>query len=84
VHQALSLLQSHFSQPEAFDPATSTRRFTLCTTDYVECVLIPPLVKKLAVEAPNVHIDITILREEIRNWRWPTAKSISCWGLTNT
>jgi DNA-binding transcriptional LysR family regulator len=31
----------------------------------VECVLIPPLVKKLAVEAPNVHIDITILREEI-------------------
>ncbi|PXX38865.1 LysR family transcriptional regulator [Aquitalea magnusonii] len=65
VHQALSLLQSHFSQPEAFDPATSTRRFTLCTTDYVECVLIPPLVKKLAVEAPNVHIDITILREEM-------------------
>ena len=65
VHQALSLLQSHFSQPEAFDPATSVRRFTLCTTDYVECVLIPPLVKKLAVEAPNVHIDITILREDI-------------------
>lgn len=65
VHQALSLLQSHFSQPEAFDPATSARRFTLCTTDYVECVLIPPLVKKLAEEAPNVHIDITILREDI-------------------
>lgn len=65
VHQALSLLQSHFSQPEAFDPATSVRRFTLCTTDYVECVLIPPLVERLAAEAPGVHIDIKILREDI-------------------
>lgn len=65
VHQALSLLQSHFSQPEAFDPGTSVRHFTLCTTDYVECVLIPPLVKMLAVTAPGVHIDIKILRETI-------------------
>jgi DNA-binding transcriptional LysR family regulator len=65
VHQVLSLLENHLSQPEAFDPATSQRRFTISTTDYVECILIPPLVQRLAEEAPGLHIDIQILREEI-------------------
>lgn len=65
VHQVLSQLENHFNQPEAFDPRTSRRRFTLSTTDYVECVLIPPLVKRLADEAPGVHIDIKILREAL-------------------
>ena len=65
VHQALSQLENHLSQPEAFDPRTSKRHFTLSTTDYVECVLIPPLVKRLAEEAPGIHIDIRILREDI-------------------
>ena len=65
VHQVLSLLENHLSQPEAFDPKTSERRFTISTTDYVECVLIPPLVQQLAQVAPGVHIDIQILREEI-------------------
>lgn len=65
AHLALSLLEQHLSQPETFDPRTAQRRFTLCTTDYVECVLIPPLVKMLSEEAPGLHIDIQILREEI-------------------
>lgn len=65
VHQVLSLLENHLNQPEAFDPKTSQRRFTISTTDYVECVLIPPLVKLLAAQAPGLHIDIQILREEI-------------------
>jgi DNA-binding transcriptional LysR family regulator len=65
VHQMLSQLENHLSQPEAFDPRTSQRRFTLSTTDYVECVLIPPLVQRLEEEAPGVHIDIKILRDNI-------------------
>ncbi|WP_215781341.1 LysR family transcriptional regulator [Paludibacterium sp. B53371] len=65
VHQVLSLLENHLNQPEAFDPRTSQRRFTISTTDYVECVLIPPLVQRLAEEAPGIHLDIQILREEI-------------------
>ena len=65
VHQMLSQLENHLNQPEEFDPLTSQRRFTLSTTDYVECVLIPPLVKQLATDAPGIHLDIRILREEI-------------------
>ncbi|WP_133682795.1 LysR family transcriptional regulator [Paludibacterium purpuratum] len=65
VHQMLSQLETHLNQPEAFDPRTSQRRFTISTTDFVECVLIPPLVHHLANAAPGVHIDIQILREQV-------------------
>lgn len=65
VHQMLCQLENHLNQPEKFDPLTSQRHFTLSTTDYVECVLVPPLVKRLEEEAPGVHLDIRILREDI-------------------
>jgi DNA-binding transcriptional LysR family regulator len=65
VHQVLRLLENHLNEPDSFEPLHSERIFTICTTDYVECVLIPPLVKMLEQLAPKVHIKILILREEL-------------------
>ncbi|MCH1918929.1 LysR family transcriptional regulator [Shewanella sp. A3A] len=65
VQQALQLLEQQLAAPEQFDAASSNRRFVISTTDYVECVLIPPLISKLKQLAPGVHIEIEILREKI-------------------
>ncbi len=65
VRQALQLLEQQFSEEPRFDPATSTRRFSISTTDYVECVLIPPLIARLRQCAPGVQIEILILRDTV-------------------
>lgn len=65
VRQALLLLEQQLLDEEDFDPVHSKRRFVLCTTDYVECVLIPPLIKRLRSQAPDVHIEISILRDRL-------------------
>jgi DNA-binding transcriptional LysR family regulator len=44
-----------------FDPRTATRRFVIAASDYVEFVLLPPLLERLRGAAPN-------LRLEIRPW----------------
>ncbi|MCL2918139.1 LysR family transcriptional regulator [Shewanella litorisediminis] len=65
VRQALRLLEQQLSEEEAFDPQSSRRRFVLCTTDYVECVLMPPLMQRLNELAPGVSIEIRILRDRL-------------------
>lgn len=64
IRQALQLLEQQLEE-DAFTPATSTRRFVISTTDYVECVLIPPLIGRLREVAPHVHIEILILRDQL-------------------
>jgi DNA-binding transcriptional LysR family regulator len=39
-----------------FDPATTDRTFVLALSDYVEFVLVPPLLHRLAQVAPNIRI----------------------------
>lgn len=41
-----------------FDPRTSERRFVIWTSDYVELVLMPPLLRELERTAPNVRIEV--------------------------
>ncbi|MFR9719972.1 LysR family transcriptional regulator [Aeromonas diversa] len=65
VRQALRLLEQQLTDEEQFDPQTSHRRFVLCTTDYVECVLVPPLIQRLKDLAPGVSIEIRILRDKL-------------------
>ena len=45
-----------------FDPATSTRRFRIAASDYVEIVLWPMLLERIGREAP--HVDIMLLRHD--------------------
>jgi len=44
--------------PRRFDPRTESRVFVLATSDYVEFVLLPPLLKRLAREAPGVRLEV--------------------------
>ena len=66
VHDSvLRLLEQQLSEEDLFEPRQSKRRFVLCTTDYVECVLIPPLIQRLRKLAPGVTIEIRILRDTL-------------------
>jgi DNA-binding transcriptional LysR family regulator len=41
-----------------FDPATSTDRFSIATTDYAASILIPMVLERFAIAAPHVRIDV--------------------------
>ncbi|WP_421853756.1 M48 family metalloprotease [Marinomonas sp.] len=56
-----SILQSvdevlHLGQ--SFEAESSSRVFRIMASDYAEATLIPPLMKKLQAEAPNVILDV--------------------------
>ncbi len=57
VHQALNAIELALD-PASFDPQTSERVFTIDTNDYTVSTCIPPLMQKLAKEAPNVDVRI--------------------------
>jgi DNA-binding transcriptional LysR family regulator len=44
--------------PASFDPKVVERRFVIATSDFVELVLVPPLLRRLAREAPNVALEL--------------------------
>lgn len=50
------------ASPASFEPKTSTRRFRISTSDYMEIVLMPGLLERLGREAP--HIDIVLVRHD--------------------
>jgi DNA-binding transcriptional LysR family regulator len=56
--QALDQVRDLFAA-EAFDPATSTRRFVLMLPDLVADILMPPLLKRTTAEAPKIRLDVT-------------------------
>ncbi len=47
-----------------FDPATSTRDFRICLSDYLASVLLAPLLPHLARVAPGVGIDVVPLSDD--------------------
>jgi DNA-binding transcriptional LysR family regulator len=57
IRQGLKLLEGALSAP-SFEPATSERRFVVAASDYVELVLLPPLLRRLAKEAPGVRLQL--------------------------
>src|SRR5689334_4944846 len=57
VRQGLRLLSDALVTP-SFDAASAERAFVVAASDYVEFVLMPPLMRRLAVEAPGVRIEI--------------------------
>jgi DNA-binding transcriptional LysR family regulator len=58
VRQALALLDRTISPPAIFDPGVNDTCFALGSTDYVEYVILPPLIKRLAKIAPNIRIQL--------------------------
>lgn len=63
VREALASLARSLARPEAFDPATARRTFTLATADYGAYVLLPPLMEQLAREAPGVDVWVRPIAE---------------------
>ncbi len=57
VRQGLRLLASALA-PATFDAKTAQRRFVLEASDYVEFVLLPPLLRRLTREAPGVRVEV--------------------------
>lgn len=58
VQHAVRLLSSAFRVEDGFDPATSTRTFTLAMSDYAIAVVHEPLVRLVEAEAPGVRLMI--------------------------
>ena len=72
IDQALGTLRASLAGPASFQPATSTRNFTIAMSDIGEIYFLPELMKRLARLAPGVSVstvrDTTIsLRSEMES-----------------
>ncbi|MFO0611194.1 MAG: LysR family transcriptional regulator [Polyangiaceae bacterium] len=56
VARALDELQQAVNLDVVFDPAETTRRFTLACSDYEEVVVLPAIVERLEATMPNAQI----------------------------
>lgn len=65
IGYALSTIQSSLNEEVSFDPAASTRTFTLGMTDIGEIYFLPKLMEKLEELAPGV--DISTVRDTAIN-----------------
>jgi DNA-binding transcriptional LysR family regulator len=57
VRQGLHLLATALVTP-SFEAKTAERTFVVAASDYVEFVLMPPLMRRLSQEAPGIRIEI--------------------------
>lgn len=65
VASALASLEQAMLAAPSFDPATARRTFHVGAADYAEFVLLPPLLARIAHEAPEVDLWIRPLHEDI-------------------
>ncbi len=56
VRSGLAQLRAALAERPRFDPAVSTRGFTLAMTDYAELILLGPLLRRMQSIAPDVQI----------------------------
>jgi DNA-binding transcriptional LysR family regulator len=57
IRDGLRKLQEALS-PRRFDPRTAQRTFVIAASDYVEFVVIPPLLRRLSTEAPGTRVEV--------------------------
>lgn len=62
VREALKEIARAISPPERFDPSRSTHRFVIAASDYIEYLIIPPLMERVYRDAPG--IDFHIIKPE--------------------
>ncbi len=66
VAEALDRIGEALSSQTPFDPATSTRVFTVALSEYAESVLAPPLLQRMTQEAPRCLL--AIRHADRTNW----------------
>ncbi|CAN5881834.1 LysR family transcriptional regulator [soil metagenome] len=57
IRRGLAALDAALA-PAEFDPGTSERTFVIATSDYVELVLLPPLLRRLSRDAPRLRVEM--------------------------
>jgi DNA-binding transcriptional LysR family regulator len=57
IRRGLSSLEAAL-QPQRFDPVKDERTFVLAASDYIEFVLMPPLLNALARSAPGISLEV--------------------------
>lgn len=65
LRRALEDLDALVGASRAFDPASATRTVHLATVDYAVAVLVPPLLARVAREAPGVSVVVHPLRADV-------------------
>src|SRR3954454_23011262 len=74
VADILARVRSVVSTAEPFDPATSTRRFTVGAPDGISAVVLPQLLTALQQAAPRIDISVRqILPTPARVWQSASA-----------
>jgi LysR family transcriptional regulator, nod-box dependent transcriptional activator len=58
VREAIELIRGAIETPAAFDPARDRRTFRLSCSDYSVLMLIGPLVRGLAADAPGLTVEV--------------------------
>jgi DNA-binding transcriptional LysR family regulator len=61
VRAALTALDGVLAQRLSFDPATDTRTFRVALTDYIGHLYLGPWMAALAVHAPHIGLDTSLL-----------------------
>jgi DNA-binding transcriptional LysR family regulator len=59
IAEALARLDEVILRQQDFDPASAERLFTIAPNDYVEFVLVPPVVARLREVAPGIRLKLT-------------------------
>lgn len=61
VREALLTVESALNYRPRFDPKTTARTFRIAISDYGSFVIMPPLLRLLAREAPQIALDVRVL-----------------------
>lgn len=56
IRQALRTIEDTIGDRGLFDPAGSTRRFTIGLHDTMEAAILPPLLERIAPDAPGIDL----------------------------
>ena len=68
VRRALRGLEATLNELEAFDPATTQKRFTLAVRDVFESTLLPPLLRRVTRAAPSIDVAaVQISRRDVES-----------------
>jgi LysR family transcriptional regulator, nod-box dependent transcriptional activator len=60
VRDALQLLDELVTTSRGFDPATSQRTFRLVASDYINAIVLAPLVTRFVTVAPRIKLDFLL------------------------
>ena len=69
VRESLHMLKICLVQSKQFDPTTSRKEFTISLHGSLEAAYLPPMVKSIGQDAPNINLQTTrrVRRNELEN-----------------